>query len=82
MMGWLESEWLAKVRMRDCMREAERKRLKRSMRTEDARLPALLRLAAAWLRRRDMSPVRRNEQWDRTSAGSGQSSQPPINLIL
>lgn len=82
MMAWLESEWLAKVRMRDRMREAERKRLKRKMRAADARLPALLRLAAAWLSRRDMSLARRHEQLDGTNAGLGQSSEPPVGLIL
>jgi hypothetical protein len=82
MMGWLESEWLAKVRMRDRMREAERKRLKRRLRVEDARLPSLLRLAAAWLSGRVLSPVRRHREPDCTNAGLGQSSEPPIGLIL
>jgi len=47
MITWLESEWLAGVRIRGRIREAEQSRLLRKMRAGDARLPALLRLTAA-----------------------------------
>jgi hypothetical protein len=82
MIAWLESEWLAEVRIRDRIREAEQSRLLRKMRTADARLPALLRLTAAWLSRRDLSPARRYKEPDCANTGLGQSSEPPIGLIL
>lgn len=82
MMGWWEIERFAKVRVQGFLREAEQERLKRTVRDARARHPALLQRAATWLIRRALPSVHRRQEQDFSSAGLGQSSGPPVGLIL